>query len=100
MSTEPKQSTGRVAQSTTSGGNALTACGAINSTDRWVDLEAQVFELWEATSESIAQVAYSPTLPGVSSSFRGKMRTCRRSKKASGTSSKRSPPTSTRGAIR
>jgi hypothetical protein len=56
MSTESKQSTTRAAQSTTSGGNALTACAAISSADTWLDLEAQVLELWEATSESVAQV--------------------------------------------
>jgi hypothetical protein len=65
MSTESKQSTARVAQSTTSGGNALTACGTINSADEWIDLEAQVLELWDATSELVAQVGLLGDLSGV-----------------------------------
>jgi hypothetical protein len=65
MSTESKQSTAQVAQTTTSGGNALTACGAINSADEWIDLEAQVLELWDATSESVAQVGLLGDSSGV-----------------------------------
>ncbi|WP_273837234.1 hypothetical protein [Halococcus sp. PRR34] len=56
MATEFKQSTARTAQTTTNGGNALTACEAINSADEWIDLEAQVIDLWSPNSESVAQV--------------------------------------------
>jgi ssDNA-binding replication factor A large subunit len=65
MSTESKQSTARVAQSTTSGGNALAACGAINSADEWIDLEAQVLELWKPHSSSVAQVGLLGDSSGV-----------------------------------
>lgn len=36
--------------------NAITAISAINSGDQWLNVEAQVAELWEPRSDSIAQV--------------------------------------------
>jgi ssDNA-binding replication factor A large subunit len=65
MSTESTQSTTREAQTTTTGGNTLTACAAINSADTWLDLEAKVLELWEPTSTSVAQVGLLGDSSGV-----------------------------------
>lgn len=65
MSTESKQSTDRAAQTTTNGGNALTACAAINSADEWIDLEVRVLELWSPNSDSVAQVGLLGDSSGV-----------------------------------
>lgn len=39
-----------------SDGNDLVGCGEIETAEQWVDLEAEVAQLWEPTSDSIAQV--------------------------------------------
>ena len=44
------------ADSTDEYDNDLVECIDINSDNHWVDLEAQVLQLWEPTSDSIAQV--------------------------------------------
>jgi replication factor A1 len=39
-----------------SDGNDLVGCGKIEAPEQWVDLEAEVAQLWEPKSDSIAQV--------------------------------------------
>ena len=64
MSTESKQMAGEAqvqnnADDGGSGGSGVdypTGCAAINSTGRWLDMEVEVFELWDYSSvDAIAQ---------------------------------------------
>ncbi|EMA56296.1 hypothetical protein [Halococcus thailandensis] len=63
MSTKSNSTTGD-AQSTNSG-SSLVAANAINSGGRWVNLEAEVLELWKPYTESMAQVGLLGDSTGV-----------------------------------
>lgn len=64
MSTESKQSTADEAQTMTSG-SSLVACSSISKADKWIDLEVEVLELWEASSSAVAQVGLLGDSSGV-----------------------------------
>ena len=62
MSTKGNSETGAQTQNNNS---SLVAANAINAEGRWINLEAQVLELWEPYSESMAQVGLLGDSTGV-----------------------------------